>query len=60
MNAFSNCALVFVEGSTVELPLGECDLDFDLEFDLCGGVGLLEGALVEPSLEADLPLLGGL
>ena len=62
MNAFSSCALVFVEGSTVELPTGECDLDFDLEFplgvlaDKAGCVGL--PCLVWPCLVADLPLLG--
>ena len=62
MNAFSSCALVFVEGSTVELPTGECDLDIDLEFPLCvladkaGCVGL--PCLVWPCLVADLPLLG--
>ena len=63
MNAFSICALVFVEGSTVELPTGECDLDFDLEFplgvlaDKAGCVGL--PCLVWPCLTAEAkPLLG--
>jgi hypothetical protein len=63
MNAFSNCALAFVEGGVVELPWGECDLDFDPEFPLSvlfdagGCVGLLD---LDPCLAADLPRLGGL
>ncbi len=61
MNAFSNCAVAFAEGSAVELLFGDCDLDLDPDLDLDelfnGGVGLFERALEEPLFEADLSFL---